>query len=81
MGADAVTALLESPLAAATRRLVEATREEIAAWRQLGAVLQQAYLQACAADPGLHRAWEKRLRQDPDVGWLDVAVERERAHA
>lgn len=74
MPADA--ALLESPFAAACRRLCEAYQQAIDAWREMSRVTQIAYLQACAEDPGLHRAWEKWHRRNPDIGWLDVALAR-----
>lgn len=78
---SAARGLLESPQVAAVRRLTEATRDAADAWRALNRVLAASYLSACAADPGLARAYEKARRAEPEIGWLDIAVRRERERA
>lgn len=40
--------------------------------------LERAYEDACKKDPGLPNAWMRAKRLHPDVGWLDVAADREK---
>ena len=43
----------------------------------LGRIFREWRAEAIAADPGLMRAVRLAQELDPDVGWVDVAVDRE----
>lgn len=52
--------------------------EQYTGLRKLFHTLEEAYEAACKKDPGLADAWMKARESNPDIGWLDIAADREK---
>ena len=69
-------------LGRAAQQAAEALHRANDAFRGFAQVMDEAYRDACADDPGLEAAVARaRWSTHPDVGWLDVAAYRESCRA